>query len=685
MAYGNYTSDFYEVEEKGVKKKIYYYVYLSPLTSLEIGNNVEIGDCAFYGCAKLESITIGEGAKIGNYSFYNACSLTDIDLSKVVSIGNYAFSGDVLYEYLDSNMSVVRQREDGSYYYSYHAPLFTEIDLSSLTSLGMEAFAHSQKLVKVTLGEGIKTVPQRAFANCGTLEEINLENVEIIGTEAFSETAIKKINLASIKEIGKYAFVYVDALKEVYLGSTEGVTPEPPVQAITILEGAFSYCENLSKVEGLEYVVKFDSYSFAYAPLTSLDLSGAEYIGDNAFMQKEYTSVKVTLSDKLTYIGENPFAMCKLEPFSKVEKETFNGKDYELITYTFDLSDTIRIIDGSIYKTVKNGLVLVTYAGTGDSISVADTTVRISALAFAGSDIKKVVLPSSVKSIGHKAFYDCKSLTVVSFSSYHAPILEEEYDYSYYSSMENLPASGDYDFTDVNGNPIVIPGLGITDYFMYNVTGDPTNIYYGANFVNYVGKVENKLVMVRPANGQNYGSFIWGQYFGVVIDGDIAPDDTTLAVITAINNLPEKVSLSDKALVVLARELYNKIMTNEQKSIVDENGLYAKLTAAEKRISDLEFLQNEDNKVPEEPNEGDDNTTEEPKKDKLPGGVIAVIVILSVVALVAVAGCVVLALPKIKAFISAKQSSELTEEAPEVIEETPVENNDGTAGDSNEQ
>ncbi len=705
MMYGNYTSDFYEVEEKGVKKKVYYYVYLSPLTSLEIGNNVEIGDSAFYGCAKLTSITLGEGAKIGNYSFYNACSLTDIDLSKVVSIGNYAFSGDVLYEYLDSNMSVVRQREDGSYYYSYHAPLFTEINLSSLKSLGMEAFAHAQKLVKVTLGEFIKTVPQRAFANCGALEEINLESVEIIGTEAFSETSIKKIELVSIKEIGKYAFVYVDALKEIYFGTTEGIVPEPKVQAITILEGAFSYCENLSKVEGLEYVVKFDNYAFAYAPLTSLDLSGAEYIGDHAFMQKEYTDVKVVLSKKLTYVGENPFAMCKLEPFSKVEIETFNGKKYEIITYTFDLSDTIRIIDGSIYKVVKNGLVLVAYAGESDSISVADKTVRISAMAFAGSDIKKVILPATVKSIGHKAFYDCKSLFVVSFSSYHAPILEEEYDYAYFSSMENLPATGDYDFTDVNGNPVIIPGLGITEYFMYNVTSAPTNIYYGANFVDYIGHITNKIVMVRPANGQNYGSFIWGQYFNVVIDGDIAPDDTTLAVIEAINNLPEKVALADKHLVVLARELYNKIVTNEQKSIIDENGLYAKLTSAEKRISDLEYLQNEGNQTPDTPNEGGDDNTQEEPKEKLPRKAITIIIILAVVAAVAVVGFALLLIDgedkKITSKIFKKKAEKATEEKSEEIteekaeeeiaseeaiktNETPVENNDSTAGDNNE-
>ena len=403
-------------------------------------------------------------------------------------------------------------------------------------------------------------------------------------------------------------------------------------------------------------------------------------------MREDVTAIKVILGKSLSYIGENPFAMCSLAPFSATVTESFNGKDYEKKIYTFDLSDTVKIIDGSIYKTVKNGLVLVAYAGNSDSITVADKTVRISALAFAGSDIKKVILPSTVASIGHKSFYDCKALQIVSFSSYNAPILEEEYDYAYFVSMENLPATGDYEFTDVSGNPITIPGLGITEYFMYNVTGDPTNIYYGANFVDYIGHITDKIVMIRPANGKNYNSFIFGQYFNVVIDGDIAPDNMTLEVIAAINNLPAKVSLSDKALVELARALYNKIVTNEQKSIIDENGLYAKLTAAEKRISDLEFLQNEDNQTPNEPNEGGDNNNEEPKDEKLPTGAIVAIVILSVIAAVAVAGCVVLVLKSRQpSAVSSQQKAEGAEAVEDGAHDIPSNDNDNTAGDSNEQ
>ena len=631
MAPGNYSSDSYVVTENGKETTVYYFIYLSPLAYLEIGENAEIGDSAFYGCADLTSITLGKGARIGKYAFYNASSLKSIDLSNVISIGDCAFSGDVLYEYTDSSLTVQRQREDGTYYYAYYASKLTEIDLGSVESLGVESFAHSQSLKKVILGDKVKEIPQRAFANCGALETVNLDKIEKIGDEAFAETAIKRVDLVSVITVGKYAFVYVDELKEVYFYDENASKPADE-RNLEILEGAFSYCESLTSVKGLELATKIDSYAFAYAPLDTLNLQNAAYIGDLAFMRKESTNVKVYLGDKLAYLGENPFAMCRLDKFSKTYKETFNGKDYEKITYTYDLSDTVKIIDGSIYKTVKNGLVLVAFAGQDSGIKVADNTVRISAYAFAGSDLVKAILPYTTVAIGHKAFYDCDKLMMVSFGSYNAPILEEEYDFAYYSSMENIPASGDYEFKDAYGNDIVIPGLGITEYFMYNVASLPTNVYYGANFVDYVGKVENKLIMVRPANGKNYDSFIWQMYFNVTVDGDIAPDDLTLSVISAINNLPEKVALSDKSLVVLARELYNKIVTNEQKSIVDENGLYAKLTAAEKRISDLEFLQNEENQEPNEPDNGgnsgsgeDDNVTEEPKASV--GATVAIVIL----------------------------------------------------------
>jgi len=124
--------------------------------------------------------------------------------------------------------------------------------------------------------------------------------------------------------------------------------------------------------------------------------------------------------------------------------------------------------------------------------------------------------------------------------------------------------------------------MGLIPYFIWNATGSMySNVFYGANFIDYVGYVEDKIMMVRPVNGQNYDSYIMAQYFDMVFEGAAAADDITLAAIYAINAIPEKVLYSDRALVEAAREAYNKIATIEQQALVTN---YSKLVSAEQRI-----------------------------------------------------------------------------------------------------
>ncbi|MBO5271032.1 MAG: leucine-rich repeat protein, partial [Clostridia bacterium] len=230
--------------------------------------------------------------------------------------------------------------------------------------------------------------------------------------------------------------------------------------------------------------------------------------------------------------------------------------------------------------------------------TVAEDTVRISAMAFAGNgSLTQVILPHTVSSIGHKAFYACEKLRLVSFSSYDAPVLEEEYDYAYFMSGEHIPATGKYTFYTPDGlSTVEIEGLGILPYFMWNAADVPTSIYYGASFIDYIGHVEQKITMVRPVNGRCYDSFVLAQYFDTAVDGAAAADATTLKAIAAIKLIPDVVTLADKSLVEAARAAYNLISLLEQRALVTE---YAKLTQAEKRIEDLEFL--EKGEQPENP------------------------------------------------------------------------------------
>lgn len=573
--------------------RYFYYSFATSLKELTIGDNAVIGENAFANAASLEKITLGSNAEIGYMAFYNNASLKYIDLSKAASVGGYAFSGDVYYVCMDDGMSMPAVSEEGTYIYTYHAPLLESVDLAAVEKVGKNAFSYCRELNQVTLGDGVSELGEYAFAGCAALKTINLGKVATIGDYAFSESGITSADLSGCTSVGEYAFVYCHSLTELNL-NTEG----------TVLgEGTFAYCENLAAVGGSQAVTEVGDYAFAYTGIVEIDLSGAQSIGDMAFLKEELTPFTVTLGGGLTTLGDNPFAMCKLDTFYLLESEEFNGVVYTRKNGTYKLSDNVSVIDGSLYCGTVNGMELITYAGTDlKDAKVADGTVRITSYAFAGSDVKMVTLPYTVAAVGHKAFFDCRKLKTVVFNSYDAPILEEEFDQAYYESLQHIPGSGNYgSYVDYDGNTVQIEGTGLIPYYMWNViNGMYSNVFYGANFVDYVGSVENKLTMVRPVNGQHYDSYILRQYFDLTVNGAAAADDITLEAIAAINAIPERVTYEDRALVEAARAAYSRIATTEQQALVTN---YADLISAEQRIVALTPTETEPG-TGEEPNGG---------------------------------------------------------------------------------
>ena len=570
--------------EEGPSGAYYYLVIDSSLISLTIGDSCIIGKSAFYNATALTQVSLGKDAIIMDYAFYNAQSLSAIDLSKALEIGSFAFSGDIYYVYKDQSYTTPKVDENGNYVYTHFSQKLSEIDLSALTTLGESAFAYSNTLVSVTLGEALSEIPKNAFLASKIESVSGIENVKIIGDYAFSECPIAgEIKLLSIESVGQYAFGHNGAVTTVTF-------PSESASGVYIGEGAFVYCESLTTLNNTTSLTEIDNFAFAITAVTDIDISNTVSLGKQAFYKNEPTDFTVKITEKLTDIGDNPFANCIIDPLKTTVGETFGQNEYTSETTTFDLNDSIRIIDGSIYRVVPYGLELITYAG-GASAIVPEGVVRISDMAFAGSDVVFATLPETLRSIGHKAFYGCDSLALVTFKSYNAPILEEEYDEAYFASLNNIPATGEYlGYVDNLGNPVSVTGIGIIPYYMLSADSSPTNIFYGASFVDYIGHIENKIAMARPVNARGYDTFIFGQYFGTVVDGGAVKDATTAAAIEAISKLPDKITLASKPLVEEARIAYNKILTNLQKSLVTN---YSKLESAEKIIADLEYLQNQ--------------------------------------------------------------------------------------------
>ena len=571
---------------------VYYYDLTSNLTSITIGDNVKLGEGAFYGASKVTSVDLGANAYIDDLAFYNADSLETIDLSKATHIGKEAFSG-VIFTLFYYNVSEDLHLgdaldEDGAYRYRIYASNLTNATINA-ESIGSDAFAYVDTLTDVTLGDSVKNVGDRAFSEAENLQNINLDKVVNIGEQAFAKTKISSLNLASIVNIGAFAFSEVESLVSVDFGAN--------VEKLG--EGAFSYAKALATINGEEKVREFGDYAFAYTLITEADLTSAVNLGSHVFLKENNVSFTVKLGKALVEIGDNPFANCNVD-LTYTEEIKYNGVSAGTkIVDTYDISDTVKVIEGSLYKVVPNGLELITFAPTIFKIDefgiphikaefeIPVGTVRIGAMASMGKGypFSKIVFPYTLKSIGHKAFYK-SSASVFVFTSYEAPVLEEEYDLIYATSGENSP------MRDEHAIEYGWTGLGIVKYFMWNVLDDygmpiGTNFFYGANFIDYVGKVGMKGHFVRPVNGIGYDNFIWGLYFHTPIDGAAAADDVTLEAIEIISKLPETVQLTDKALVEEARAAYDKIASYEQRALVSN---YQKLTDAELRIKTLENL-----------------------------------------------------------------------------------------------
>ncbi len=586
------------------------------LTTLKTGENVEIGAYAFAYQMALTSVKFGQGTSIGDSAFVLTTSLSKADLAGVVSIGPNAFAGE---------LTGIAEREgtSGNYTYNYYSENFglqaggvRSVTLTSATAIGERAFAYNTALTTVELGEDLHTIAPYAFY--GTrIAKIDLGNIETVGDYAFGahtseifftnqavttySIGVSELDLSKAASIGAHAFEEASALTRITLPAPAAEGEETKAAGLVIGDYAFAGASHLSEAVNLELATRIGAHAFEHSALTGeLDLSKVVSIGDWAFA---YNSIgRAVLGKTLTEIGDNPFAG-NPTVFTSAENQT-----------TYDISENVFVSGGVLYRkrvfeggdllatrsvdgTQQNylyGLELIAYPATAEdeAYAVEEGTVRIAAGAFMNAGLERVTLPDSLAAIGDKAFYGANALSIVIFKGFNAPILEEQYDPDYqiaHGEDANLP--GPYIQNDLNPSSDGESDreLGILPYGMWFV--DATTYFYGANFVDYIGKAAGDLLMIRPKNGLGYENFIYGQYFELALDGPAAPNDSTRAVIRAITLLPEPRQINEsnyaeiKVSVQAARALYDAITSDEQRALITN---YQKLRNAEDAIKMIE-------------------------------------------------------------------------------------------------
>ena len=183
----------------------------------------EIPEQVFYGCSSLLSVELPDNLESIGPAAFQGCSLTSIKIPpSLKSFGMIAFSGN-LQKVIISDLAAWCSISsfEGS-------PLY-----------GAHLFIGDEEVVDLTIPDGITKLPRYAFYGCKGLSYVDLNQVEIIGENAFSESDLRQVESSNcLREIGLGAFQGCNNLSTVKFSSS----------AITFYEAAFGFCQSLKDV-----------------------------------------------------------------------------------------------------------------------------------------------------------------------------------------------------------------------------------------------------------------------------------------------------------------------------------------------------------------------------------------------------------------------------------------------------
>ena len=294
----------------------YAFINNTYLESIEIpGTVTKIGDGAFYGCTNLKSITIPDSVKsIGILAFCGCENLTSVTIpNSIENVNIGAFYDCAKLQYKTESGLKYLGNEANPYLYCEGATSRLTITSATIKSgckiIGAGAFLGGVALKSVTIPDTVTKIDDYAFRSCSRLTTVTFgsnSTLKEIGKEAFRGCkgivllggGITSITIPdSVERIGRGAFRECDKLASITLPFT-GRTKAPNERHshFGYIFGANGYLDNSKYIP---------------SSLTTVNITKAEYIGDNAFYGcSNLIYLEIYDSDKLEHIGQNAFYGC---------------------------------------------------------------------------------------------------------------------------------------------------------------------------------------------------------------------------------------------------------------------------------------------------------------------------------------------------------------------------------------
>mgnify|MGYP004565132481 CR=1 FL=1 len=265
---------------------------------------------------------------------------------------------------------------------------------STLKAVPNGAFAHCPKLTSITIPAGITGIGEKAFYWCDALATVNMPTkLDYIGKQAFYACkSLKSISIPTgVRTIDMQTFASCMLLRNVTLPST----------VTTIDQGAFEMCLSLSSINLPANLEEISANAFYFCDvLDNITIpSKVKFIGDYAFEDCASLS-KINIPASVKSIGNNAFSRC-----GKIASITVASGNAAYCTE-----------NGALYTKDMFSLLLYPAKKAGTAFTVSAKTYTISPYAFyKAENLTSVSLPSKLVTIENNAFYGCiniKSITV---------------------------------------------------------------------------------------------------------------------------------------------------------------------------------------------------------------------------------------------------------------------------------